>query len=485
MGDDNEITALVRKESEQFLSEARRSTKDLGKVYNLEDEFEKTKKNRSILVWAVTIITIAALAASALVVTSLIRKQTAATPVEIGAFQDLNLRDLLDRAKRDEADLEQAKLELTRTQAEVQTTLDAIDRDAAASIDAIKARGLSQAEETQKIAEAKAAAQEQRQTATRNAAAVIAQKKALIKSVQDKVDSYNQRLSEQTRKQQEVLDNQTQLFNIEKQKLIDTFNGRIADLQASIKAEEIALKRQREELASSLTSKWNPTFDDAKSLSLLGKFTPDPAFATMPNAPLPEGLYSAGAMAKPDTAAADGSIANFLYLSAKLRSVPYLNSVPPALARMEYEARAEFVLLRTALDKAGTAIEDRDRTIADLQARLASAQTDLAKTQTVLDQYRWATSQYVLDNREGGYIVDSRNSDEITVALNPAVPVAIGTTGYVVRTGDKAIATLSFYFKDGQVRARVLRLSPGEQIKAFDPIILVFVTPAANVDSGF
>ncbi len=481
MGDDNEIRQIVRRESEHLVDEARKATRGVGPIYNLEEEFAKTRKNKSIIVVGVTLLTIAALGAAAFFTTSLIQRQTAATPVDVKAFQDLNLKDLLDRAKRDASDLEQAKVELTRIQTEQQGSLDAIERDRLSSIESIKARGLPRAEEQRRLLEAGNSAERQKKAVRDRYTAPIAGKAAEVKAVQDKVDSYDQRLSDQTRKQQELLDNQNRLFNIEKQRLVKTYAGQIQDLKDSIKRAETALKRQREELASSLTSRWNPTWEDARSVSLLGNFKDD-ANKSVPTGALPAGLFADAAMTRDELAAAEASLANILFLSSQLQAVPYLNSVPPALARMEAEARREFTILRAALGKAGGALEDRDTRIAALETKLASTEAMLAATESSLDRYRYATHQYVLDNREGGYIIDPRNSSDILVALNPAVPVVDGTTGYVVRPGNKAIATIAFSVSKGQTRARILQIEKGEQLKAFDPII-VFVAAAAP-DAG-
>jgi hypothetical protein len=471
MGDDNEIRQVVRRQSEQFLDQARNATKELGQVYNLDEEFKKSRKNKSYMVYIVTAVTIAVLGGAAFFTTSLIRKQTAAMPVDVNAFQDLNLRDVLDRAKRDEADLEAAKLELSRLESDQQTALASAERDKAASIDTIKASGLSDTDERAAIKEAEAKAAANARDIKAKFTASIAQKKKEVTTKQEKVDSYNQRMSEQTRKQQEKLDSQTRLFDLEKERLVATYDGKIKDMQDAIAREEVAMKRQREELQTSLTTRWNPTYADAESAALLTGFKLGKGGVV---GSLPDSLASTGILSAADAAAVEASRANYLFFSAKLRAVPYLNSVPPALARMEYEARLQFDVYRAALIKAGGVIDARDKRIAELEAQLAV-------DEAYLEQYRWSVSQFVLNSKEGGYIVDCRNPAELFVSLNPAVPVAEGGTGYIVRQGDKAIATLSFYYKaEGGLRAKLVQIAAGEKLKPFDPITVV----VAAGDSG-
>ena len=67
------------------------------------------------------------------------------------------------------------------------------------------------------------------------------------------------------------------------------------------------------------------------------------------------------------------------------------------------------------------------------------------------------------------------------MAMNPAVPVAEGSMAYIVRQGTASIGSLSFYLKDGQLRARLVELAPGEALKAFDPIVVITApSPRSN-----
>lgn len=470
MGDDNEIRQVVRRQSEQFLDEARKATKDVAQIYDLETEFKKAKKNKSWMVYIVTAATIALLGGAAFITTSIIKQQTAALPVDINAFQSLNLRDVLDRAKRDEADLEAAKLDLSRLQSDEQSSLASAENDRLAALDSIKARGLSSDDEAKAIAEQEANSSSAKATIRSKFSDSVKKKQEAVNTLQTKVDSYNQRLTEQNRQQQEKLNNQNKLFELEKERLVTSYEAKIEDMKAAVLREEAAMKRQREDLQSSLTARWNPTYDDAKTTDLLGGFKLGKGGVVGTFAP---NLNATGVLTTSDAEAIENSRANLLYLSAKLRAVPYLNSVPPALARMEYEARLQFDSYRAALIRASGIIDQRDKRIAELEERVRV-------DEAYLERYRWATSQYILENREGGYILDTRNVNELFVAMNPALPMMDGATGYVIRPGDKAIATISFFLKDGQIRAKLVQLNPGERLKPFDPIIVMVAAPISS-----
>lgn len=463
MGDDNEIRDLIRKESETFLERALRETKDLGQTYDFEYEFGRTKKNKSFLVVGATILTILILGVASIAVTRMIEQRTRSMPVDVRAFEDMNLKDLLDTAKRNESDKERATVEYQNLQDELKSGLDAADRDLRASLDSIAAFGLSADEQAAREKEARAAADAKKRELRSRLEPQIKAKKAQIDAIQDKIDQYDQKLSAQAKRQQEVLANERRLYDEEKKRLIASYESRISDLETARRADAQAMKKQRDDLAASLTARWNPVFDSARDRALIGEGAVRKALSEP--LPFPSYLRQTAILSPEAEARIQKSYADFLYLSSKLRSIPYRNSVPPALARMEQEVRDSISAYRELLNKSSKGLEDRDRQIAELQARAAS-------TDRLLERYTWSVSEFVRQNPEGGYILDPRDPENVSVALNPAVPVADGNLGYVFRTNERIIATLAFSVKDGKLRARVLELSKGERLMPFDPILI-------------
>ena len=478
MVDDNEIRQVVRSRSEQFLDEARKATRKDGQVYDLEKEFAKTRKNRSFRVVLVTLVTIAGLVLASLVVTGIIRHQTAAMPVDVKPFEDLNLGDLLDTAKKSEADLEQAKLDLSRLQAAEKTALQAIDHDLAASLEAITARHYPASDEKKRKAQATAQAEAQKKAARARYDSQIADAKERVASIQATIDSFDKRFSEQTRKQQEVLDSQARLFDLEKQSLIATYSGKIDDLETALAGEQQSAKRQRDSLAASYTERWNPVFDDPATASLLTGFTlkdeaRDPTVASLPSV-----IFEAGVLGTKDAAGLDSSYGNLLLLSGKLRDISYVNSVPPALDRMEYEARFQYGAFRGALERSGTAIVDQ-------RNRADAAEAKAASAEAALERFRWAASAYIQNSHQDGCLVDCRNTDQMTVIVGASAKVTDGSLVDVKRPEAKeATARLSLYVKDGVTYAKLVSIAAGESLKPFDPFVLVPATPAAAPTAG-
>ena len=468
MGDVNEIRLLIRRESESFLQRALHEAKEGGTSYDFESEFAKTRQNRSFLVWGATAATILALGLAAYGVTLVIQHQAATAPVDVQAFTDLNLKDLLDTAKRNENDLDQAKQELANLDYDYNSAVETAGRAYAAAVESIKARNLPSNQEVSETASAAATrdATERRLRASYLPAA--AAKKAQIAEVQAKIDKYDQHMMAQAQQQQAVLDNERRLFDMQMKSQSQLYEGQIAELKSARLRDIASLKRQKDELAAALTARYNPVFGDDRSAALLNAWREPSDSAAVPA--LSPYLGNRGFIDAGTAARLDQSLSDFLYLEGRLRAVPYLNSIPPALARTQNEAVSAIIAYREALAKTVSALQSEDARILELTAAVQSAQD-------ALGQYRWAVSEFLRSSGEAGYVLDPRDASSIVVALNPAVQATDGSAGYVVR-GDKVVARLSFYLKDGALRARVE--GTGATLKAFDAVLVEAATPAAQ-----
>lgn len=473
MGDDNEIRDLIRRESDTFLQKALHDSTDVSAKYDFESEFAKTRRNRSFLVWGASAATILALGAAAFGVTRIIQRQAAAAPVDVRAFADLNLKDLLDTAKRNENDMAQAKQELSSLDYDYRTGLDSADRAYQAAAESIKARNLPADRQRSELAAAAAARDAAKRRLRADYLPAAAAKKAEIAAIQTKMDNYDQRLSAQAKQQQAILDNERQLFDLQMKKQTAIYTSQIADLKAARARDIAALKRQRDALAAAITARYNPVFDDARSAALLDGWKAGAGQASFPE--LPPYLEDQGFMDAGSSARLDQSLSDFRFLAGELGSVPYINSVPPALSRMENEALTAMAAYRAALVKTATGLEERDARIAQLTAIAKAAQDSL-------DRYRWAVSEYLRARAEGGFVLDPRDPASIVVALNPALSAEDGSTGYVVRD-DRIVAHVSFYQKDGALRARVTD-AQAPLLKAFDVVVLDAAAPAPPPSGG-
>ncbi|HUX37430.1 MAG TPA: hypothetical protein VMV44_05960 [Rectinemataceae bacterium] len=462
MGDDNEIRQLIHREAEDFLSKARDATKDIREVYDLEKEFAKTHKNRSLMIPLVTLATLLVLGGIAWGVTYWIQAANNAAPVDVASFDDLNLKDLLDTAKRNENDMASAQSDLHQLQFDLRSSLDAADQEYESNIENIKARVVRPAEVTKQSAAAKAARDAKKRAVQASFAPRMAAKNAEIAAIQAKIDSYDQRLMQQAQAQQAVLDSANKKFDLERKSLVSDYEKRLADVVARRKSDIAALNTQRARLVASLTVRYNPVFTDQRMQSLLAGWKAPSTYG--PYAALPAYLATAGVLSAEDQAKLDASLSDFGYIAEQLRQVPWINSVPDALSRLESEGLQSATLYRSSLAAAAAAIEARDKTIAALTDRAVAAET-------ARDRLRWAVGSYADIRREAGFVVDPRDSSGVVLVMSPLVPVPDGASAFVLR-GDKTIATLRISSRGDEKIGVVQSLVDGQSILPFDSVLV-------------
>jgi hypothetical protein len=409
-----------------------------------------------------TIGTLVILALIAWGITNSIQAQTNAAPVDVAAFDDLNLKDLLDSAKRNENDMANAQSALQQMNFDQKSFLDTADRDYAAALDSAKAKAVGAADLNSRSAEAKAAWTAKRKQIQDSYAPRIAAKKTEIAAIQARIDKYDQRLMAQAKQQQAILDSATQKYDLEKKQIVADYERRLADLQAQRRNDISTLTKQGEDLAASLTARYNPVFPDKRMQELISKWKAPPAFG--PFSPLPAYLVQSGAYSAEDAAKLDASLSDFTFIAGELRKVPYINSVPAALSRLETEGLRSAAAYRNALVAAATLLQDRDSQIAALTTRASSAESDR-------DRLNWAIGSYADAQRESGFVVDPRDPSSVVLVLNPSIPVNDGSIAYIVR-GEKSVATLKLILRDGKPIGSVVTTVDGETMQPFDSVLV-------------
>ena len=467
MGNDDEIKQLIRHESESFLKHALVQSKGSMALYDVDTEFGKTRHNKSFVVIGATALTILILAVAAVLVTRTIEQGVARAPIDIGVFEDLNLKDILDSSKRNQNDLTRAKLELSQLDDDLKSGLGAADRDYQAAVESIQALNLGKTEESQRMAEAAIARDATKQKLSSSHTAAAAKKREEIAAIQKRIDEYDSRSLAQAKQQQATLANERTAFDIEQNQQAQLFQSRIAEMEAARKRDVAALTSQKDELAASLTARYNPKLTDTRSAALLtGWISP----VVSPPAPFHPYLGPAGILDSAAEAKLDQSFSNLEYLTSRLQAVPYINSVPAALSRIEGETRLLVAAYRAALQAAGSDLLIRDQTIAALTARAEAAEASLG-------EYRQAVAEYARYSHEDGFVIDATDNAKLLLCLDPGVSAQNGDIGYIVR-GNESIGNIVLSLSGDKVYAQTTRIMTKPRI--FDSIIIAASREAAK-----
>jgi len=120
----DKVKDIVAKSKEIFLRDSIRLLSEKPKVYNLEEEFAKTKKNKSYKLYFWVLVFINFLLFSTFVITKIIQKKSLNLQFKISEFENVKLVELLDTVKKNENKLNMLKNRLVVTKIKFQKDLE-------------------------------------------------------------------------------------------------------------------------------------------------------------------------------------------------------------------------------------------------------------------------------------------------------------------------------------------------------------------------
>lgn len=485
MGDENQIRQLVSEASRESLAKSLELVQRESKPYDLFKEFSATKLNRSIFVPAVTLATVVFFAVMALATARIIEAISERQEVDISSFDDLNLKELLDIAKRTEAVFVGLQRELTALERERDTETRVIHDGYEAELEIIAARRISDGEK-RRLGQQAAQRRDQavRQVEIRFAPLLEA-KELEVASAAARLEQYDSRMLDQARQNEEMLAAERRIFELEQQRLTEYFESRLSSLEQEMAAERVAFNRNKDDLIQAMenariaeigetTLLYNPVFSDPAILALLEGSTvrPDPM-----DFRAPASLLQAGLDASAMEALALETAAGIRRLGDALATVPYLNSVPPTLAALEKSAYLLADIYRRMADTVGLALLASQDRIRVLETELAAsrslatgAQSELGLLRREQAVYSTAIDALAQLNGDAGYVLEA-NANSIKVWLRPINASTAPADAWIVRD-EKTIATVSLRQDGPLYAATIIEASGTEMPRLFDSVVV-------------
>lgn len=498
MANDSKVTKDLARSKEIFLREPPGFHTGPPTLYSVEQEFKKTKANRSPVVPLVVLAFLVVFGAVAIAVTTSIDRAGKNVPIGISEFQDINLTDILDGQKRNETALKAAQRELADLTDRQQEQTRRIEDDADQRAELLTNQALAAAERDRRVRAVRVEEQTSLARVRTEYTPLVAAKQREIAEIQAQIDAYDSRMIEQAKKSDELLNNQRRLFDAQRDQLTSYYEERIAEHER-LRAEErkqiaaqkdalVALLRKNhaDEIAR-LTARYNPLYAEQRVLAVMGRPLPVTTGDVAQLPPFRPVLAAEGIWSSERLQATRGHLEDLGVLLKRLQDTPYLNSVPGALKKIEelqrsvvadYEtmwvALASAVERKTAqIAERDAAIRQRDASIRDLDATIRQRDASVQALGTALDQFVYAMNAQTRSSRENGYVLDPRNTARMTVYINPNIPIQQGATAYVFRKEDEPVATIDLRVAEGAVTARLVSLAvPGKPIEPFDKILV-------------
>lgn len=281
MANGNEIDKPRSSPSDLFLRDVQVPSKAGEKLYDLQTEYEKTRKNKAIWLWLAVSGFVIATVAAAVAVTFYLENRARESEVDIADFQTLELRELLDNVASQEQELESAREELETLREDLELRIQRVQdrRDQQIEVARAEYEDDQQALE-ERIAEIRQQAQQDIQAIRSELEPQIRAQEETVQSLQQQMAQYDEDVVEQVQEQEQQFNNELRLARLRMQERVNElqsrmenmrqeYEARIADLRQSQEELESALNENRQDAVSELRARFNPTFESGPAARVL------------------------------------------------------------------------------------------------------------------------------------------------------------------------------------------------------------------------
>ncbi|MFW6368140.1 MAG: hypothetical protein ACOCZ9_00250 [Spirochaetota bacterium] len=400
MGDDREITRLVEESKMVFLREAMEDYRSKQTEYDLEAEFAKTRRNRTLVVPLVIISMVLVFAVAGVATAVYTDRGIETVELDVEEFEDVTLRDVLDSWLLVERRIEDIETRIGVLENERDIALRMVERSLERSIDLVNARDIGEDELENRVAEVESE-HEQELSAIRD-------------EYQDQIGELEDELSELERRREEefdedeveaaldrqdLVDDQERLFELEKERLEEFYQERISELRSaydqdlenhdefSADLREALVERYEQEIADledaheeeieELILKYNPELSEGDIAALLDEDVPETGELLGHG----ELFGDTGAVSEGELEDLRGELSSLSEILGWLRDIPFENSVPNALEHLDARSDAvanEYERMLVALTDSYDALEEERIAIEnELRERLEEREAEL------------------------------------------------------------------------------------------------------------
>ena len=420
MGNEDKINKDVTKAraGSRFLPDEIHDLDGAGELYSLDAEFEKAKKNRNFKLYFLISLFIAIIIGGVFLFTMYSEELNKIVEIDISEFEDLRVKDIIDSARKRGGNIDVMRIKLQVLDVEMLDKMLKVRNGTHLKELNIVSQNLSDEETNRQLSDLKSEEK-------RKLAGIKARYKRKIRQKRREISSLEWEKNKDEKKikaegESIAVSNEDKLYALKMKKL-----------KQQQKTGTETVRKYFDKYMKFLEKKYNPRFKSARineivtsgvdsSLSKGGQQTGYDPF-----------LSSEVGFSEKEFSRLKSKINNYSLLMKRLKRVPYRNSVPDSLERID--------------SLSGGIVKDYEV----LRAKLV-------KAVKIRNKYKY-TIDYLIDKSKGdGMVVDGRDRGNILLLMSEKVKVRPGDTARVYR-GNRKIGKIKF-FKDnkGQFRAKVI-----------------------------
>ncbi len=505
MDNDNQVvkrdnpTKLFLKDTENFISDS----KDL---YNLDTEFEKTKKNRNLRYKIIFTTFVLLLIGISYFVAYIVEKQNRNLKVSIEEFNDVNLREILADAKKNESEKSILENQLKNLQYEMDRTIDSLKIQTLREIESVQFDSSTDSME-QKISFIRNKEFALIEKIKKEYEEKINDKKLEIESLDKELANIDQNKLNKARETEMVINSQQKITDMRLDAQRKTYETQISEIK---QGNVVALRntknyyerrinlinRAHKKEIDELILKFNPIFQN-NLIQKIADTTADFAQTDIDlfffdDNELKINLLQAdkeGILSSSDYEEITLRSTKSRMLSEYIAAIPFVNSVPLVLKHIDLNTRRVRLyyerwiksLLENTLEKSKT-IEANLSTIEKLNSQLENLESQKsAILQAIEAQSKEAFVPPQADENLVGYILDSKDIFNISfVFIDDYIPGNLKTCT-IYRNSKEKIGTAVFVKKGNKfVLQQGILTNIRKPISPFDKIVVLKSEPSTN-----
>ncbi len=418
MGNENKVKDLVKQSKDTFLKDISRFLDDKPKLYNLNERFAETRKNKNSLVYFSTGIFLAAIILGTILITSWVQYNSRKVTFKISEFESVNLSDLLSTVKKSENQLNNAKKDQSEIRMKQQKDVEKVKARYSKKCEAIYKKDYSKNKEKRLIKELRSKERKEIASAKKKYSSKLKSKQREINQAQKDINQYDKKLQAAHKAAEEIVNNFKRLHNIKMKEqrniLINRYNPYF---RSQPLAKYVHQKIDRNNLQSLNLNDYDPDLQKRKVFH------------------------------KSDFEKLRKNINYQSLIITRLRKVPYQNSVAPSLVHLDDVSRG--------------IINDYEKLWSNLVIR-----------NKIINNYEFAFKHLAKTQSESGYIIDARDTKNIRVVMNKLYKIKSDQIGLVFRTEDEYIGKIKFFRESGELKAEIIEIEPEKAMNPFDKILI-------------
>jgi hypothetical protein len=424
MGNENEIKKDVVQGQSLFLPEEIHDQEGVAKVYVLEEEYARTKKNKNYKLYLFILLFIGVVLGGVLLFKLYRDWRDRIINVDITEFEDLRLREIIDSARKRGSNIDVLRIEMEMLEVDMLGEILKVRKDVYAREAALLSRGLSEDEIDRQVSALRSDEEARIKKVRTSYRAQIRRKKSEIRALEEARAKEEKELA--AKGAETKITNADRLYGLQMKRLKDKQDTGIE-----------ALKRYYDGYVDYVTLRYNPVLDAQPVSGIIGAKN---EASLVRGGPLREynPLLGECGFSGDDFGVLRKRISDEIIVLKRLMRVPYRNSIPPALKALD--------------GLSGSIVRDYENLWANL------AQTLQARNQ-LLKKYDYLFDFVLNAKKENGLVLDPRDTGAILVRMNRALKIEEGQAASVYN-GDRYVGKVRLYRDpQGNFRAKVVSLA--------------------------